>query len=259
VAIIVLTHEVGTQVEALAEQIARELDFSVCYRDMPPASGDSAVLADERVNHRLTPAEAIDALALKRDRAGLEAMEGTLVMALRGRVVLCGSLAAHLLRDVGHALRVRVRATMALRVRRLSALLETDDIDVALAQVLQSDQQTRCALARTFAISDPEDCSLYDAVTDTGRLPLLECAQQIIGQASGERFSDRQSDTVEIERLMLRVRAALKWESRARECVQPNAPIRVEFGGASAHARRRPRFAARGGARIYLLPSTGIS
>jgi cytidylate kinase len=257
VAIIVLTRETGTQVEALAEQIARELGFSVCYRDLPLAADDATPASVECANRRLTPAEAIDALALKRDRAGLEAMEETLVMALRGSIVLCGSLAAHLLQDVGHALRVRVRATMALRVRRLAALLETDDTELALAQVLQSDQRARCALARMFAVHDPEDCTLYDAVVDTGRLPALDCARQIIDRTRGERFSDHGSGTVEIERLLLRVRAALRWEGRERG--KTGAPIRVDFGAAGAHVHRRSRSVAQGGGRIYLLPGPGIA
>jgi hypothetical protein len=72
---------------------------------------------------------------------------------------------------------------MALRVRRIMACMNTEESELALAKILQSDQRQAETLNRLFRIRDSEQNDLYDLVVDTGREPAETCALQIIALA----------------------------------------------------------------------------
>jgi Cytidylate kinase-like family len=118
-------------------------------------------------------------LRAARHADGLNELEALCRLAQRGNVLICGATPLHFLADAANVTKIRVRTTMALRVRRIMACMGTDEPDLALAKILQSDRRQSETLQRMFGIDDSENPQLYDSVIDTGREPAEACAVQI--------------------------------------------------------------------------------
>ncbi len=178
-AVIALTSGMGTGAKYVAEKVARHLGLELVHREVWPAGHDDSVsVANSVVSNR---GEAgIAWLRASRSIEGLANLEETCRLAQRGNVLICGSTPLHFFSETGQVTKIRVRTTMALRVRRIMACMGTDESNAALEKILQFDRNQAEILKRLFGIQDYEQPSLYDAVIDTGREPADRCAQQII-------------------------------------------------------------------------------
>ncbi len=97
-----------------------------------------------------------------------------------GGVVL-GRAAAVVLRDVPHALHVRMSGPDELRVRQA---MQIEDVDEATARWRQAtEDMARDAYVRHYYDLDPENPRLYHLTLDSTRLPLEACVEAIVGAA----------------------------------------------------------------------------
>ena len=104
---------------------------------------------------------------------------------LRGLVdegaVILGRAAAVVLRDVPHALHVRMSGPAELRVQQAMVI---EDVDQATARWRQATEDlARDAYVRHFYGVDPEDPGLYHLTLDSTRLPLEACVEAIAAAA----------------------------------------------------------------------------
>jgi cytidylate kinase len=104
---------------------------------------------------------------------------------LRGFVdqgaVILGRAAAVVLRDVPHALHVRMTGPVDLRVQQAMVI---DELDHDTARWRQATEDlARDAYVRHFYGVDPEDPALYHLTIDSTRLPLEACAETIAAAA----------------------------------------------------------------------------
>lgn len=98
-----------------------------------------------------------------------------------GGIVL-GRAAAVVLRDVPHALHVRMSGPEALRVQQA---VRIEDVDEATARWrLATEDMARDAYVRHFYGVDPEDPALYHLTIDSTRLPLDACVETIAAAAT---------------------------------------------------------------------------
>ena len=176
-AVIALTSGMGTGVKYVAEQVARRLGIELVHREICPAA-----LAPVAAN--LGPSESRWETGLAWLHAahyadGLSELEALCRLAQRGNVLICGATPLHFFSDAANVTKIRIRTTMAVRVRRIMACMGTDEPDLALAKILQSDRRQSETLLRMFGIDDFENPQLYDCVIDTGREPAEACAVQI--------------------------------------------------------------------------------
>jgi cytidylate kinase len=101
-------------------------------------------------------------------------------LADEGAVVL-GRAAAVVLRDVPHALHVRMSGPAELRVQQAMLI---EDLDQATARWRQATEDlARDAYVRHFYSVDPEDPALYHVTIDSTRLPLEACVDAIASAA----------------------------------------------------------------------------
>lgn len=185
-AVIALTSSMGTGVKYVAEQVAQRLGLNLVYREICEmarvAVTDSAQQAPQTPKSHW--ATGLMALHTQRQSAALADLEDLCRLVQRDNVLICGNTPLHFLSEVTHVVKVRVRTTMALRVRRIMACMNTDESDLALAKILLSEQRQADTLNRLFQIKDSESNELYDLVVDTGREPAENCALHIVGLAS---------------------------------------------------------------------------
>lgn len=185
-AVIALTSGMGTGVKYVAEIVARQLGVELVHREICVPGADRLPAAT-KVRHAPWGSRWEAGLAwLEASRAeeGLAHLEEVCRMAQRGNVLIWGITPLHFLSAATQVTKIRVRTTMALRVRRIMSCMGTDEPDSALEKILQNDRHHADTLRRMFGVDDFETPSLYDAVIDTGREPAETCAMQIVKLAS---------------------------------------------------------------------------
>lgn len=209
-AVIALTSNMGTGVKYVAEQTARRLGVELVYREICPAGyeipADMKRLANHTIGSRWEAGLAWLKAAEHAD--GLAELEDLCRLAQRGNVLICGATALHFLGDVAQVVKIRVRTTMALRVRRIMACMGTDEPELALGKILQSDQRQSESLKQMFGIDDPENPTLYDSVIDTGREPAETCAMQIVRLATRPAEPGAQIRWAKFDAMLEQVRQA---------------------------------------------------
>jgi cytidylate kinase len=95
--------------------------------------------------------------------------------------VILGRAAAVVLREVPHALHVRMSGPVELRVQQAMLI---EDVDHATARWRQATEDlARDAYVRHFYGVDPEDLDLYHLTIDSTRLPLDACVEAIAAAA----------------------------------------------------------------------------
>lgn len=95
--------------------------------------------------------------------------------------VILGRAAAVVLRDVPHALHVRMSGPAELRAQQAMLL---EDVDQSTARWRQATEDlARDAYVRHFYAVDPEDPALYHLTIDSTRLPLDACVEAIAAAA----------------------------------------------------------------------------
>ncbi len=145
---------VGRSLGRTLRQIAAELSPS------RPASDQPDAVADEEYR-----------------RAGEEELLGF----VDGGGVILGRAGAVVLRDVPHALHVRMSGPVELRIAQ--AML-VEDIDHDTARWRQATEDVaRDAYVRHFYGLDPLDPALYHLSIDSTRLPLAGCVEAIVAGA----------------------------------------------------------------------------
>ncbi len=208
-AVIALTSNMGTGVKYVAEQIAERLGLALVYREICETArtcGSSA--AQTGAEPQATRWESgLSFLQLHRQCAALADLEDLYHLVQRDNVLICGNTPLHFLSGVTRVIKVRVRTTMALRVRRIMACMNTDEPELALAKILQSDQRQSETLRRLFRIKDSESSDLYDLVVDTGRQPAEDCALQIVSLALMKVSQPVALPATKFDILLARVRA----------------------------------------------------
>ncbi|MCL4207394.1 MAG: cytidylate kinase family protein [Pirellulaceae bacterium] len=179
--VITITREFGSGGAELARLLAAALGWNLLDRELLHSAGQVGEIPDaelERLDEqaismsdlfRLRPPHQkyLDGLR----RVAVEAAE-------RGRVILVGRGARHLLGERSGCLHLRLVAPQAWRAERL-ARLEGKAPEVALAECMKVDR-TRRRFHRCFFGETANDSSHYDLVVNTGRVPLQDVADTIV-------------------------------------------------------------------------------
>jgi hypothetical protein len=140
-----------------------------------------------------------------------------LQVASRG-AVMRGWGAAHLLRPVKHAIRVRVCAPFEVRVTRMMARLDTDDRDAVAAEIRNSDEAQGAIAKRHFDV-DWQDPEGYDLSLNTERMTIERCAEEIIQLSKQPEFAENDESHQALSDLALqaKLRAALRADPSTRD------------------------------------------
>jgi cytidylate kinase len=144
----------------------------------------------------------------RRYRTYLEA--AVLETARRERVVLMGRWSTLFLGGVRHAVRVRVCAPAAIRVRRVMERYRIEE-DEARRRIAAYDEAVRTRMRQTFDV-DWTDPLLYDLVINTASVTVPSGARQVLALAAAPEFqaTDESRSELEDRALAARVKATLR-------------------------------------------------
>ena len=181
-AIVTISRESGTGGEAIGREVAGKLGYAyfdkkAIFRDLEEHGKQWARWGKEMDEHCPTVWERFD-----RSFAGVVALveDHILQHALKDNVVILGRGGNWLLKDVPHALRVRINAPIEDRIRRVCDR-EAVSKEAAERMIEFSDHERSCYVRSVYRrdISDPGD---YDLVLNLGKLRFDEVVALIVDE-----------------------------------------------------------------------------
>lgn len=210
--VIALTQGMGSLAQDIAEQVATELQLTTLQHEVAERVAARMHVPKSLISRlRTGKAGVIERLTADRESMAVYTAEEVLETAARGNVVLRGWGATCLLRAVPHVPCVRIMRPFAKRVQWLMAELDTDDIELAQAEIRRSDDANAARMHEQFGVNwgDPV---LFDLVLNTDRLSVDTCVQQIRALLVRPEFAETEQSRALLQGLALsaRVRAAMK-------------------------------------------------
>jgi cytidylate kinase len=210
--VIALTQGMGSLAQDIAEQLAQELNLTTLQHEVAEHVASKMHVSRSLINRlRAGKAGTIERFTADRQAMAIYTAEEVLEAAARGNVVLRGWGATALLRPVPHVPCVRIMRPLAKRVQWLMAELDTDDAELAEAEILRSDRANAARMHEQFGVNwgDPV---LFDLVLNTDRLSVDTCVQQIKALLARPEFAETQASRALLKGMALQthVRAALR-------------------------------------------------
>jgi cytidylate kinase len=209
--IIAMTKEMGSLGTFMALELARRLGYEFLRNDIVTAAAREY---REREGHLVGAVERAPRLLERfgprgrRHQAYLQA--AVLDAALRERVILMGRWSTIFLRNVRHAVRVRVCAPPTVRAERIMKRLGLDRAE-AVRRIAAYDEGVRARMRQIFDL-DWTDPLLYDLVINSERVTLDSGVGQILGLVQAPEFQPTEESRAALwnDAVGARVRAMLK-------------------------------------------------
>lgn len=233
--VIALTQGMGSLAQDIAEQLAAELGLTTLQHEVAERVANKMKVSKSLISRlRTGKAGPIERLTADRDSMAVYTHEEVLETAAAGNVVLRGWGATCLLRPVPHVPCIRIMRPFDKRVAWLMAELDTDDVDLAQAEIRRSDHANASRMHEQFGV-DWGDPVLFDLVLNTDRLSVDTCVQQIKGLLARPEFAETAASRALLQGMALsaHVRAALKAhdETHAVDVTIESAEGRVTLRG----------------------------
>jgi len=215
--LVAMTREMGSLGMDVARILESELKVPLVYHEMINNLADKMRLRKSHVIRLLGgKANLLERLTADKTSLSIFTADEMLQVASKG-AVMRGWGAAHLLRPVSHAIRVRVCAPFDVRVKRMMARLDTDDRDVVASEIHDSDEAQAAIVKRHFSV-DCKDPEGYDLSLNTERMSVEQCAEEIMQLAKQREFHETEESRKALANLALQanVRAALRADPQTR-------------------------------------------
>ncbi|MBA4176515.1 MAG: transporter [Leptothrix sp. (in: Bacteria)] len=210
--VIALTQGMGSLAQDIADQLAKELQIKTLQTEVAQHVAEKMHVSKSLISRvRSGHAGPIERLKTDHSSIAIYTAEDVLDTAARGDVVLRGWGASVLLRPVPHVPCIRIMRPFAKRVQWLMAELDTDDIELAEAEIRRSDHANSSRMHQQFGV-DWGDPVLYDMVLNTDRLSVDTCVSQIKTLVARPEFARTEASQALLEGMALsaHVRAALR-------------------------------------------------
>jgi cytidylate kinase len=236
--LIAITREMGSLGKDVAAALGDELGLPVIYHEVIDHLADRLRLRKSHVI-RLLDGSAGLLERLTADEVSLSIFSADEIygIAAKGGAVIRGWGATHLLRDVPHAVSVRVCAPFELRKNRMMERLRTDD-DERVAEEIRINDEAHTAIMRRHFGLQWTDSEHYDIVLNTKRVSVGECVSEVLTLVRSPQFVETEQSRRKLDDLALaaRVRAALRRAPETREAqVQVASETgRITLSGASS-------------------------
>lgn len=218
--LIAMTLEMGSLGDEVAQGVARELGLTVVHHEIIGHLADKMRVRKSHVIRFLdNKATVFERLSPDRTSLSIYTADEIYRIAQRnGGVVIHGWGATHLLRQVGHALCVRVCAPVELRVKRVMERLNTDDEEFVRREVEFSDEAHGAIIRRHFGVNWQES-ELYDLALNSERVPVDGCIEEILSLVRKASFAPTPQSQATLDNLSMaaQVRAALRTDPRTRK------------------------------------------
>lgn len=218
--IVAITREMGSLGKDVAAGLGQSLGLPVVYHEVVDHLADRMRVRKSHVIRLLDgSAGLVERMTADKTSLAIFSADEIFDLVLEGRgAVVRGWGATHLLRDVPHAVCVRICAPLAVRKRRMMERLNVEDDGSVSIEIHCNDEAHTAIMRRNFGLqwTDPEN---YDVVFNTHRVGVNECVDEIVRLVQSEAFAETAHSRQRLEDLALvaRVRAALRISPLTRD------------------------------------------
>jgi len=201
-AVITISRGSYSRGKEIAEKVAAKLDYKCISRDLLLEVSKEHNIPELKLVHAIHDAPGILRRLNRKEEKYIAFIKSTLLNHLKADNVVYHGLAGHFfVKDVPHALKVRVLADMEDRVR-----LEMDrkgiDADEARCILEKDDEERRKWSQRLYGI-DTTDTSLYDLIVHINQLTVDDAVDMICDCVSKEQFKTTPESQRMVEDLAL--------------------------------------------------------
>jgi cytidylate kinase len=230
-AVVAMTREMGSLGSAIAQEVASQLGYALLRND---------ILRDAAKQYRVRESRLVGVMEqapglmerLRRPRLRYRAYLESAVLdaAMPDRVVLVGRWSTLFLRDIPHAVRIRVCAPRDVRARRV---MDRHAIDAAEAtrRIAAYDEGVRARMRQMFDV-DWTDPLLYHLVINTETTGVRTAVALVLGLVAAPEFQPTPASRQQLSdrALAARVRAMLK-------ATPTTAPLDLDIQATGGHVR----------------------
>jgi cytidylate kinase len=218
--IITITREMGSLGKDVARELGAELRVPVVYHEVIDHLADRMRVRKSHVI-RLLDGSAGLLERLTADKTSLSIFTADEIIGLAARgggAVIRGWGATHLLREVPHAVCVRVCAPFDTRKHRMMERLNSDD-DAQIGEEIRTNDEAHSAIMRRHFDLQWSDSEHYDLVLNTKRVTVEECVNEVLSLVRSPQFAETERSRSKLGDLALgaSVRAALRRAPETRE------------------------------------------
>jgi cytidylate kinase len=237
--IITITREMGSLGKDVARELGAELNVPVVYHEVIEHLADRMRVRKSHVIRLLDgSAGLLERLTADKTSLSIFTADEIIGIAARGPgAVIRGWGATHLLREVPHAVCVRVCAPFETRKRRMMERLDTDD-DAQVAEEIRTNDEAHSAIMRRHFNLQWTDSEHYDLVLNTKRVTVDECVGEVLTLVRSPQFIETERSRLKLQDLALAasVRAALRRvpETREAQVAVSSEEGRVTLSGAGS-------------------------
>jgi cytidylate kinase len=218
-ALVAITREMGSLGKDVASGLSEALGVPLVYHEVIDNLADRMRVRKSHVIRLLDGSAGLfERLTADKTSLSIFSADEIVNLALQGKgAVIRGWGATHLLRDVPHAVCVRVCAPFEVRKRRMMERLGTQDADKVADEIKQNDEAHTAIMKRNFSVewTEPEH---YDLVLNTERVSVKDCVDQVMRMVKSAEFAETDESRERLQDLALawHVRAALRISPRTR-------------------------------------------
>jgi cytidylate kinase len=218
--IVAITREMGSLGKDVAAGLGEALGLPVVYHEVIEHLADRMRLRKSHVIRLLDgKAGLLERLSADKTSLSIFSADEIMGLAMQGKgAVIRGWGATHLLREVPHAVCVRVCAPFELRRQRMLERLNSSDTDKVGEEIRINDEAHAAIMRRHFAVqwSDSEH---YDLSLNTQRIGVQECVDQVLALMRSAGFAETEQSRQRLADLALAasVRAALRTSPATRD------------------------------------------
>jgi cytidylate kinase len=218
--IVAITREMGSLGKDVAQGLSEELGVPLVYHEVIDHLADRMRVRKSHVIRMLDgSAGLLERLTADKTSLSIFSADEIVNLALQSNgAVIRGWGATHLLREVPHAVCVRVCAPFELRRQRMMQRLETGDADKVAEEIRNNDESHTAIMRRNFGLQWT-DAEHYDLVLNTERVSTGECVDEVMELVRSPEFAETDDSRQRLDDLALawRVRAALRLSPRTRD------------------------------------------
>lgn len=218
--LVAITREMGSLGKDVAAALAEELGVALVYHEVIDHLADRMRVRKSHVIRLLEGnAGLLERLTADKTSLAIFSADEIVNLAMQGPgAVIRGWGATHLLREVPHAVCVRVCAPFELRKRRMMERLGSADEARIADEILKNDESHTAIMRRHFSLQWT-DAERYDLVLNTERVSVRECVDQVLRLVRSPEFAETEHSRARLRDLALAsgIRAALRVSSRTRD------------------------------------------
>jgi len=219
-ALVAITREMGSLGKDVASGLAEALGVPLVYHEVIDHLADRMRVRKSHVIRLLDgSAGLLERLTADKTSMSIFSADEIVNLALQGKgAVIRGWGATHLLRDVPHAVCVRVCAPFELRKRRMMERVASADEAKIADEIQQNDASHAAIMRRNFSVQWT-DAEHYDLVLNTERASVKACVEQVMALVKSPEFAETKQSRERLQDLALvwHVRAALRVSPRTRD------------------------------------------